>query len=97
MGVLPIKRVVQLDENGCGVACVAMLAGVSYRNARMKMLEDWYVKGMDTKELRKALRRFRLSSARRLIRSIKRRRYTTLQQDAILKVRLPKRFGSKWH
>jgi hypothetical protein len=28
-----MRRVVQKDEMGCGVACVAMLAGVHYREA----------------------------------------------------------------
>jgi len=28
-----MKRIVQEDENGCGMACVAMIAGIDYNNA----------------------------------------------------------------
>lgn len=29
----PMRRVIQQHEHGCGIACVAMLAGVSYATA----------------------------------------------------------------
>src|SRR5262249_26311406 len=34
LNISEMKRVPQLDENGCGIACVAMLANVSYDEAR---------------------------------------------------------------
>ena len=31
---MPLKRVVQKDATGCGLACIAMVAGVSYTQAK---------------------------------------------------------------
>jgi hypothetical protein len=97
VGEQPMKRIFQIDEDGCGVACVAMLAGVSYKMALTKMFGDRHVTPTTTKQIRKELRKFGLFSARKLVRSIKWRHYTELRQDAILKVKIPKRSGAGWH
>lgn len=35
---MKIKRIIQEDSTGCGLACVAMLAGVEYRNVKSKAI-----------------------------------------------------------
>jgi ABC-type bacteriocin/lantibiotic exporter with double-glycine peptidase domain len=58
-----MRRIVQRDDMDCGIACVAMLAGVTY-GAVERLDEKWRRDGMDTKEIRKALRKFGFSSAK---------------------------------
>ena len=63
-----MKPVVQLDRTGCGIAAVAAVAGVSYRNAKRAAgrlgiaVEDprlW----SDTQQVRRLLRRYRWAAA----------------------------------
>ena len=35
-----MKRIVQQDPHGCGIACVAMLSGKSYRAVRKEMFPN---------------------------------------------------------
>lgn len=56
-----LRRIIQQDRNGCGLACVAMLAGISYRQAcAIAEQRGWYAdirkNGMPTHRLRKLLR-----------------------------------------
>lgn len=55
-----LRRIIQQDRNGCGLACVAMLAGISYRQAcAIAEQRGWYVdirrNGTPTHRLRKLL------------------------------------------
>lgn len=34
-----MRRIKQLDATGCGIACAAMIAGVSYKRARKRAIE----------------------------------------------------------
>lgn len=93
-----MRRVVQEDENGCGVACVAMLAGVNYQAARVKMFprRGGYT---NTADLRRALRKFKLKCAPRMVtfRSSGFRNYKDLPTDAILKLIAPTHPPGVWH
>ena len=64
-----MKRVLQENDEGCGVACVAMLAGVSYWEARVAVFgkRPRVVHSTHTADIRRALKRFGLRSAKRLI------------------------------
>lgn len=92
-----MKRVVQVDDEGCGIACVAMLADTSYKKVRNRIFGKRCVVPTDTKSIRKALRKFGIASAKNLIRSTRAQHYTNLQQDALLRVKLPKRDAPNWH
>lgn len=37
---MKIKHVSQLDNNGCGLACVAMLTGKTYEQVKQRMIEQ---------------------------------------------------------
>lgn len=63
-----MKRISQIDEQGCGVACVAMIAGVSYQEARTILFPDNNISNAKHPQLRKALSHFgiTMSAGRRL-------------------------------
>ena len=41
---MKLTRVTQEDDTGCGIACVAMLAGISYRESKTIFLEDVFAR-----------------------------------------------------
>jgi len=63
-----MKPVVQLDRTGCGIACVAALAGVTYPQAkraanRLGISVDDNRLWSGTQDVRRLLKHFRLSAA----------------------------------
>ena len=91
----PIRRIVQKDPFGSGVACVAMLAGKSYGAVAKEMFPDGVVSGSNTGDLGKALTVYGLEPARHLI-PFRSTKYQDLEDNAILKVN-PRRGGAEWH
>jgi ABC-type bacteriocin/lantibiotic exporter with double-glycine peptidase domain len=90
-----MRRVVQKTEMACGIACVAMLAGVHYRKA-LEAFDDQEsaeTNGNYAPALRLALTRLGLRPSQRLKRF---RGYDALKQNAILKVN-PYNNGKDWH
>jgi hypothetical protein len=78
-----MKRVAQKDEQGCGVACVAMLAHVSYDEARERMFPG-KKGGLTTDEMiRRALRYYGIGLGRRF--SLRGKGYSDLQKDGLLR------------
>ena len=69
-----IKRVEQEDEYGCGIACVAMVTGKKYREAKKFFLKSVFLP-TDRKpltrhyQLRRALRKLRISTEKRAFRN----------------------------
>jgi ABC-type bacteriocin/lantibiotic exporter with double-glycine peptidase domain len=68
-----MKRVKQKHENDCGIACIAMIAGVSYREALKAayqdyLSDDWNRKDfrLGQKEIRAALDNFGLKLGRKV-------------------------------
>lgn len=58
-----IERVFQVDHTGCGLACVAMIAGVSYRDVRRSAIDLGIVSngnnfGTSSEDVKKLLKRF---------------------------------------
>lgn len=51
-----MKTIKQIDENDCGVACVAMLADVSYAEARAAIYPSGRARLTKTKDLHAALK-----------------------------------------
>ena len=63
-----MKTVRQKDEIGCGIACVAMLSGVTYDEARKTLFPKGAVKRTSSGKLFDALRKFgRKPVAKRMI------------------------------
>ena len=91
----PLKRIVQEDSFGSGIACVAMLAGKSYGAVRKEMFPDGVVSGTNTGGLRKALAAHGLELARHLV-PFRSTKYQDLEDDAILKAN-PRHGGAEWH
>ena len=81
-----MKRIVQQDPHGCGIACVAMLSGKSYRAVRKEMFPNGVVSGTDTGGLRKALAVYGLELAHHLV-PFRSTKYEDLEDNAILKVK----------
>jgi hypothetical protein len=92
-----LRRIIQQDETGCGVACVAMFANVGYDNARKVMFGRARGTYTSTADIRRALGRFGFKPARRLMPFGRRRRYTDLRQDAVLKLKTRAHGEREWH
>ena len=89
-----IRRIIQKDEVGCGVACVSMMTGQSYTAVRQSMFPTGECARTKTRDLQTALRTFGCDVGERL-NWIGKRHYSSLELDAVLKV-CPKKDGT-WH
>lgn len=90
-----MRRIVQKDKDGCGVACVAMLAGVTYKEAKDLMFGAESVAMTSTADLCSALKILRKRpSGKRLI-PLRTRNFRALKSNALLKVARPGK--SWWH
>jgi ABC-type bacteriocin/lantibiotic exporter with double-glycine peptidase domain len=91
-----VRRIVQTDNTGCGIACLAMLAGVSYAEARRAVFGRYHPGDCSTStgELRRGLRKLGIRAGKRLI-PLRGRRLRSLETDAILKVNLG--LDGYWH
>ena len=90
-----MKKIRQRTETDCGVACLAMLAGISWAEARKVLFGRWRRKNFYTEkeEMRAALRRFGIITAKRLVRCKDPRR---LKRDALLNTNLLVDGNSHW-
>jgi hypothetical protein len=52
----------QEGEYGCGIACVAMVAGVSYAEAKAKLPKYWGPKGTTKKQMRRGLHSYGITT-----------------------------------
>ena len=91
----PIRRIVQKDPHGAGIACVAMLAGKSYEAVAREMFPDGVVPHATTGDLKLALAAHGLEPARHPV-PFRSTQYRDLEDDAILKAN-PRRGGAEWH
>jgi hypothetical protein len=89
-----MRQIKQQDDWGCGVACVAMLAGVSYRDAKVVVHGKRGVVGTWTGDLIAALEHFDLNVGARLI-PLRTRDYRQLRVNAVLKANVKK--DGSWH
>jgi hypothetical protein len=85
-----MRRVSQLDKDGCGIACVAMIAGVSYREAQNRMFPDGKVTTTMPDAIRKAMKLYKIACTK-----TQRGNYRRLGQNAILRTR--RRADGDWH
>jgi hypothetical protein len=96
-----VKRVIQKDKDGCGMACVAMIVGRDYDYACKKLFRTKSGRGTYTvtSDLIQAIRRARpkLRCGSHLIRFKKGESPREVGSDAILKVRPPNGKISTWH
>jgi hypothetical protein len=95
-----MKHVLQENEEGCGVACVAMIAGVSYWDARVAIFgkKQRYLHTTFTSDLVKGLRKLGFRSGGKLTRLGQKSKisdYRDIPQNAILKVN--RRKNGSWH
>jgi hypothetical protein len=93
-----MRLIVQRDEEGCGIACVAMLKGISYAAARRLMFGNNKVKHTQTRDLVSALKCLGLMPQKKQLTSFGKRyaRYSELPENAILKAN-PRKGGRYWH
>ncbi len=93
-----MRLIRQRDTTGCGLACVAMIGGITYRQAKQLIFPNATAKQRSfstTKEqLQEALRGLGFQVADRLVRVP--RDISRLRPSAILKVNV-KAGGSAWH
>jgi hypothetical protein len=78
-----MKRVAQVDENGCGAACVAIIAGVTYAEGVQRIGTRSYTSGP---QIRAALRGYSIELGARM--TLKGRRFSDLKQDGLLSARI---------
>lgn len=87
-----MRRIQQLDDMGCGVACVAMLTGQSYEAIRDLMYpnEPDTISGTNGRQLRRALAKFDCKTVK-LVRFKRGTKYQSLTFDAVLRVGFTKK------
>ncbi|TPK80389.1 hypothetical protein FJ527_01025 [Mesorhizobium sp. B2-4-18] len=90
-----MRLVKQSDENGCGVACVAMIADITYSQARKQMFGDRRGGYTNTGDLRRALAQLGIQTGPRLVRLKKNQTPAELPFDAILKTNVKQ--DGEWH
>ena len=78
-----IRRVFQKHDDGCGIACVAMLAGVSYDAACLTIFGDYQGDATSLDDLRWALMSYGFRVPRRMI-PFWEHQHTQLKQHALL-------------
>jgi ABC-type bacteriocin/lantibiotic exporter with double-glycine peptidase domain len=81
-GVVSMRLVRQKGEDGCGIACVAMVASTDYKKAKRKLPDDWESKGTTKKQMLKWLRRCEISTCKP--KHIAGKRYKEFKFDAVL-------------
>jgi ABC-type bacteriocin/lantibiotic exporter with double-glycine peptidase domain len=89
-----MKRVVQWGEEGCGVACVAMVARISRNDAKRKMA-DQLKTGTTARQLREALRSFGVQLDKP--RPIREKNYYEFDFDAVLHGFVEEEHPREWH
>ena len=89
-----MKLVKQRDENGCGLACVAMVAGRPYSAIR-KILGSDEVGPTQLRKLRQIMRQHGIAAGERMI-PLRSRTPFELPFDALIKMN-PRRNGREWH
>lgn len=90
-----MKRVPQKDKKGCGVACVAMLAGKTYAQARRLLHPNGSVEETRIGDLRRVLAESGVQCSPRQI-AFKNGSIEDLPFDALVKIN-PKEGGLFWH
>jgi len=88
-----MRRVQQLDDDGCGLACVAMVTGKTYPSIRRDYPDG--VDGTHLRHLRRLLRKHRAGCGDRMI-PLRTRQPSDLPFDAIIKIN-PRQDGKEWH
>lgn len=83
-----MKTIKQQHDYDCGVACVAMLAGVSYETARAKLFPTGGAGMTKTKQLQKALRGLGKNPEEGRLRPLLGKRVASLEVDAIVMVKM---------
>ena len=85
-----MRRVCQSGGEGCGIAWVAMLAGITYAAAKRRV-PHWEERGTYSHELRKQLEYYEIQTEPR--KPIRRLNYKSFGFNAVLRVKL----GGEWH
>ena len=90
-----LKRIEQGDDSGCGIACVAMVTGKTYPQAKRFFVEHVFLP-TDRKpltrhyQLRRALQKLRITTEKRLFRS-----WRSIEDLSIVPIN--RRQDSGWH
>lgn len=92
-----MQRIVQVDSTGCGLACVAMLAGRSYEQVKRKSIRLGILNDKEpfytvTQDLRELLANYNISSKP----GRKVRKWESLPDKAILAINHQENYGI-WH
>jgi hypothetical protein len=77
-----MRLVHQDGEDGCGIACVAIAAGTTYKNARDNLPKYWESKGTTKKQMIRGLHRFGIATGKPT--PIGTKNYKEFEFDAIL-------------
>jgi ABC-type bacteriocin/lantibiotic exporter with double-glycine peptidase domain len=89
-----MKRVIQEHEVGCGVACLAMLAGITFQEAAVVMFPNGRIRPARTSDIKRAAKTLGIDAGARR-RSLGKRDYRDLREDALLSVKF--RNTRWWH
>jgi hypothetical protein len=85
-----MRRVFQNGGEGCGIACVAMLAGTTYAAAKRRV-PHWEGRGTYAHELRRELEHYKIKTERPM--PIRRLDYASFRFNAVLHGK----HGAEWH
>jgi len=101
-----MRRIIQKDDCGCGAACIAMLAGITYNQAAKSLYGEEEVDYTKTSEIRITLQTYGLTLAKKRVPFLRGKTATGLHRaiqeskielsfNAIVSTR-PRRDGN-WH
>ena len=85
-----MRRVYQSGGEGCGIACVAMLAETTYAAAKRRV-PHWEGRGTYAHELRRELEHYKIKTERPM--PIRRLDYASFRFNAVLHGK----HGAEWH
>src|SRR5258708_26098605 len=91
----PMRYVSQKGRNDCGVACIAMVAGISYEQAALVCERRTCDVGMNTKDVRAALIALGFVPPYRRLRRFP--RWAKPMWSCALICKVPNAHGRNWH
>ena len=92
-----MKSVLQDDDHGCGMACVAMVTGLDYGTVCRKLFGKSRGSYTNTADLKRALKLAGIRCGDRLIRLKSSETSADIKTDAIFKIRPQNRKTGSWH
>ena len=93
-----MKRIIQEHPQGCGIACIAMLTGLTYAEAFSFMKVNGIIVHRHTTQTKHIVKALRLADykCRDRLKPLYGKDFRDIQTDAVLKVKNGSKYGWHW-